>query len=127
MLFILQDIGNCKGGEQTHTTGVAAPLLFPPPIPPPAIVEVGTGTVDAVKRDILVDGSVIIEVDDGIGGNGVTLLPPGDDGTTTTGGGVGITIGLTLTLVVDREIPPPPGSEVDAPPLTGKPAASTQI
>lgn len=87
----------------------------------------GTDTADLLKLNMLVDGSGIIEVDDGIGGNGVKLPPPGDDGTTTTGGGAGITIGLTLTLVVVREILPPPGSEVDAPPMTGKPAASTQI
>lgn len=109
------------GGGETHTTGVTAPLLLPP-----GVVELGTGTFKVLERDVLVDGSGIREVVDGLGGNGVTLPPPGGDGTTTTTGGVGITTGLTLTLVVG-EAAPPPGREVVAPPLTGKPAASMQV
>lgn len=107
-------------------TGVAAPLPLPPPFPPPRVVELGTSTVDVLKRDILVDGSGIGVVDGN--GNGVTITLPGGDGDgdgTTTGGSVGITTGLILT-VVEEEIRPPLGSVVDAPPLTGKPAASTQ-
>lgn len=108
------------GGGETHTTGDTAALLLPP-----GVVELGTGTFKVLERDMLVDGRGIREVVDGLGDNGVTLPPPGGDGTTTTGG-VGITTGLTLTLVVG-EAAPPPGSEVVAPPLTGKPAASMQV
>lgn len=108
-------------------TGVAAPLPLPPPVPPPRVVELGTSTVDVLKRDILVDGSEISVVDGN--GNGVTITLPGGDGDcdgTNTGGSVGITTGLILT-VVDGEITPPPGSVVGAPPLTGKPAAPIQV
>lgn len=153
------------GGGKPYVTGVAAPLPLPPPFPPPRVVELGTGTVDVLKWDILVDGSGM-EVIDG-SGTGVTITPPGGDGDgttstvdvlrrdilvdgsgmgvvdgngtgvtitllggdgdgTTIGGSVGTTTGLILTVVVG-EISPPPGSVVGAPPLTGKPAASTQV
>lgn len=114
-------------------TGVAAPLPLPPPLPLPRLVELGTSTGDVLTRDILVDGSGIGVVEDNGNGNGVTITLPGgggngevDDTTTDTGGTVGTTTGLILT-VVEAEIRPFPGSVVGAPPLTGKPAASTQV
>lgn len=106
-------------------TGVAAPLPLPPPFPPPRVVEPGTGTVDVLKRDILVDGGEMGVIDGN--DNGVTDTPPGGDGDgTSTDGSVDITTGLILTVVVG-EMSPPPGSVVGTPPFTGKPAASTQI
>lgn len=117
-------------------TGIAAPLPLPPPFPPPRVVELGTSTVDVLKRDILVDVLKRDILVDGGGmgivndnGNDVTITLPGgdDDGDgTTTGDSVGITSGLILTVVV-AEISPPPGSVVGAPPSTGKPAAPTQV
>lgn len=115
------------GEGKSYVTGVAAPLPLPTPFPPPRIVELGTSEVDVLKRDILVDGSRIGVVDGN--GTGVTielLDGDGDGDGTTTGGGVGVTTGLILT-VVKGELRIPPGSEVDAPPLTGKPAASIQV
>ena len=106
-------------------TGVAAPLPLPPPFPAPRVVEPGTATVDVLKRDILVNGSEMGVIDGN--DNGVTDTPLGEDSDgTSTDGSVDITIGLILTVVVG-EMSPPPGSVVGTPPLTGKPAASTQV
>lgn len=116
------------GEGKSYVTGVAAPLPLPPPFPPPRVVELGTSAVDVLKRDVLVDGSGIRVVDGN--GTGVTIELLGGDGDgdgTTTGGGVGIMTGLILTVVEGELRPPPPGSVVDAPPSTGKPAAPIQV
>lgn len=113
------------GEGKSYVTGVTAPL------PLPRVVELGTSTGDVLMRDMLVDGRGIGVVEGN--GNGVTITLPGGgdngdvaDTTTDTGDTVGPTTGLIVT-VVEAEIRPPPGSVVDAPPLTGNPAAPTQV
>lgn len=104
------------GEGKSYVTGVTAPL------PLPSVVELGTSRGDVLMRDMLVDSSGIGVVEGNC--NGVTITLPGgggngddDDATTDSGDTVGPTTGLILT-VVEVEIRRPPGSVVDAPPLT---------
>ena len=122
--------GKREGG--TYVTGITALLPLPPSVPPPGIVELGTGGVGVLKRDVLVDRSGM-EVVGGLGRDDdeVTIPPPASDpllpAGTTGGKVVGITIGPNPPprelMVID--IPPPLGIP-PAPPFTSKPSGLTQ-